>query len=428
MKPPKTYRFHPACLAFPLLPDAELQELADDIKLRGLMNPVVLHQGQVLDGRNRLAACEIAGVAPRFTEWSGGGSPVEWVVSINLHRRHLSASQRAVVALDLLPLLESEAKERQRRSQGRGKKVAKKCATYSGKASEAAARLARSNSRYVEVAKAIQASALEVIEKVRSGQLSVPNARRVADLPPAQRDKVLREVNGQDVGRHELDCLIKKARLEARHEQAKKARKPGGDQNLLVGDMGILWNRLQDDSVDLFLTDPVYHEIGAYQRLAELAAAKLKPGGLCLAYCGQMYLPQVLAAMTRHLQYFWTFVVTVADQPKPIFARSIQAKWKPVVAFAKRPIRPAANWLADLLDGGGRDDRYHQWGQTEVEAVYLIQRLTEPGQLVVDPYAGGGAFIAACKATHRRWLATERDEATAHIARQRLAEIDDERS
>jgi DNA modification methylase len=148
------------------------------------------------------------------------------------------------------------------------------------------------------------------------------------------------------------------------------------------------------------------------------------PKFLCLAYAGQMYLPQVLAAMARHLTYWWTFAVTVADQPKPIFARSVQAKWKPVVAFAKRPIKQAANWLADLLDGGGRDDRYHEWGQAEAEVVYLIQRLTEPGDLLVDPYAGGGAFLAAAKATHRRWLATERDEATALIARQRLAEMD----
>ena len=65
--------------------------------------------------------------------------------------------------------------------------------------------------------------------------------------------------------------------------------------------------------------------------------------------------------------------------------------------------------------------RYHEWGQAEAEAVYLIQRLTEPGQLIVDPYAGGAAFLAAAKATNRRWLATERDEATAVIARKRLA-------
>jgi hypothetical protein len=114
MKPPrKPYTFHPACLAFPLLPDAELQELAEDIKLCGLLNPIVVYRGQILDGRNRLAACELAGVAPRFIEWSGS-SPVEWVISVNLHRRHLSASQRAVVALDILPLLEKEANQRQR--------------------------------------------------------------------------------------------------------------------------------------------------------------------------------------------------------------------------------------------------------------------------------------------------------------------------
>jgi hypothetical protein len=176
----KPYKYHPACLAFPLLPDAELRDLADDIKLRGLLHPVVLYQGQVLDGRNRLAACDIAGVAPRFIEWSGSGSPVEWVISTNLHRRHLTASQRAVVALDLLPLLEKEAKQRQRL--GPGKRVAHECATVNGKASEAAARLTRSGSRYVEAVKSIQATAPELIEKIRGGQLNIPNAKRVADL------------------------------------------------------------------------------------------------------------------------------------------------------------------------------------------------------------------------------------------------------
>ena len=239
-----------------------------------------------------------------------------------------------------------------------------------GKASEVAARLTRSGSRYVEAVKSIQATAPELIEKIRGGQLNIPNAKRVADLSPSVRAKVLQSVNGQEVSPFKLADLITQARTEERREKIKKAR---------------------------------------------------KPGGLCLAYCGQMYLPQVLAAMARHLHYWWVFAVRVADQPKAIYARSIQARWKPVVAFAKPPMRPAANWLADWIEGGGRDKRYHEWGQAEAEAVYLIQRLTEPGELVVDPYAGGGAFPAAAKATNRRWLATERDEATAVIARKRLA-------
>ena len=119
---PRTkYPFHPACTIFPQLPDDELRELADDIAANGLRNPVVLFQGKILDGRNRYLACELAGVKPRFSEFQGD-DPIGWVVSQNLHRRHLTASQRAVVAFDLLPLLEKEAKQRQRLSRGRGKR------------------------------------------------------------------------------------------------------------------------------------------------------------------------------------------------------------------------------------------------------------------------------------------------------------------
>ena len=60
---------------FPRLGDAELRQLAADIKANGLLNPVVRHRGKILDGRNRLAACEIAGVKPKFVEWQGTGSP-----------------------------------------------------------------------------------------------------------------------------------------------------------------------------------------------------------------------------------------------------------------------------------------------------------------------------------------------------------------
>jgi hypothetical protein len=426
MKPPtKPYNFHPACLAFPLLADAELQELAEDIKLRGLLQPVVAFRGQVLDGRNRLAACEMAGVAPRFSEWAGSGSPVEWVISTNLHRRHLTASQRAVVALDMLPLLEKEANERQRHSQGRGKKGAHECATLSanGKASEAAARLTRSGSRYVEAVKAIRDTAPELIEKIRGGQLNIPNARRVADLSPSVRAKVLQSVNGEEVSRFKLAELITQARTEERREKVTRARKTGGDQNILVGDMGILRDRLKDGSVDLFLTDPIYNDVPAYERLAELAGATLKAGGLCLAYAGQMYLPQVLAAMAKHLRYWWTFAIVYDQLILPIYPRHIKNRWKPVVAFAKPPLRPAPEWLLDAVVGAGRDKEYHEWGQQEAEARFFIENLTGPEALVVDCYAGGAAFLAAAKATGRRWLATERDEATALIARRRLAEM-----
>ena len=192
-----TYRYHPACLLFPKLSPEELQELAEDIKARGLLHDIVRYKGMILDGRNRLAACKIAGVKPRFAEWDGKGSPVEWVISENLIRRHLTSSQRAVIALDLLPLLETEAKERQRLSAGRGKKGANQLATSSngtGKASQIAARLTKTNSAYVEAVKSIKKQAPELVEKIRSGDLRIPDASQVAKLPAAERKQALRKI------------------------------------------------------------------------------------------------------------------------------------------------------------------------------------------------------------------------------------------
>lgn len=63
--------FHPASLLFPMMSDSELNELAEDIKKSGQIEPVVLYHGEVLDGRNRLKACELAGLEPKFTEANG---------------------------------------------------------------------------------------------------------------------------------------------------------------------------------------------------------------------------------------------------------------------------------------------------------------------------------------------------------------------
>ncbi len=105
---------HPAADLFPLMTDAELDALAGDIKEKGLIDPIVQLDGAVLDGRNRLRACEIAGVSPMFREWAGeGGSPIAYVASENVQRRHLTISQRAAIGAELIPMLREETRQRQ---------------------------------------------------------------------------------------------------------------------------------------------------------------------------------------------------------------------------------------------------------------------------------------------------------------------------
>ena len=97
--------FHPIAEIFPLLDEIELEFLAADIVTHGLREPITLHpDGSILDGRNRARACERIGVEPTYTQWDGRGSPVDLVLSLNLHRRHLTISQRAIVAARLATL------------------------------------------------------------------------------------------------------------------------------------------------------------------------------------------------------------------------------------------------------------------------------------------------------------------------------------
>lgn len=84
-----------------MLADDELQALADDIAANGLQQPVVVDaDGGVLDGRNRLAACQRAGVEPSFVRYEG--DPIVYVLGANVHRRHLSTGQRAMATAVVL--------------------------------------------------------------------------------------------------------------------------------------------------------------------------------------------------------------------------------------------------------------------------------------------------------------------------------------
>lgn len=93
-----TYAIHPVTDLFPLLPADELDDLAADITERGLLHPVVLDaDGRILDGRNRLAACERAEVAPTFETYDGD-DPDGYALAVNIARRHMTKGQMAMVA------------------------------------------------------------------------------------------------------------------------------------------------------------------------------------------------------------------------------------------------------------------------------------------------------------------------------------------
>lgn len=112
---------HPVCDIFPLMEDDALDALAADIKANGLNHPVVLHEGQIVDGRNRMLACRKAGVEPTFVAWAqvyAGTKPlIAWIWSENFERRHMTPQQKAFAIVARKGIEESQkARERQEAS------------------------------------------------------------------------------------------------------------------------------------------------------------------------------------------------------------------------------------------------------------------------------------------------------------------------
>lgn len=96
-----TGEVHPAAAMFPMMSDDELDELAADIAANGQREPIVLlADGTLLDGRNRLAGCKLADVAPTFVVYDGD-DPDGFVASRNIHRRNMTPSQRAMLVVKL---------------------------------------------------------------------------------------------------------------------------------------------------------------------------------------------------------------------------------------------------------------------------------------------------------------------------------------
>ncbi len=177
--------WHEAANIFPLMDDAQLSQLAEGIKRDGLKEPIVLFEGKVLDGRNRVRACALAGVKPTFVT-KKPVSPLVFVAQANLHRLHLTQGQKAGVAAKLLPRFQYEAQHRQKAAGkygaegGRGYKKEKpstqKYAKGLGKAAQQAGAAFGVSASYVERAIKIGKTNPAMLDRLVNREITIQQA------------------------------------------------------------------------------------------------------------------------------------------------------------------------------------------------------------------------------------------------------------
>jgi len=192
---------------------------------------------------------------------------------------------------------------------------------------------------------------------------------------------------------------------------------------IVTGDARELAKQIPDGSVDLIFTDPPYPKeyLPLYDWLATEAARILKPDGFLLAYAGTYWKAEVIKRLTAHMDYYFDFILLNGGNSPIMWARKVISRHKSIIALRKYGSdgQPHTNVLS-FWNGGGEDKRFHTWGQDESSARYYIDCFSKPGDIVFDPFVGGGTTCAVAKQLKRQFIGFEIIPEMAEIARARI--------
>jgi hypothetical protein len=176
---------HPAALIFPEMENAEYLALRDDIEINGQHEEIVLCAGKILDGRHRFRACEELGRTPR-TRTHETDDPIGYVLSANLHRRHLTPSQRSMVGARARAEYDRAAKERQKTRKGNQPGATKENLPElsTGQARDQVGKVMGVSGKSIDHATKVLNNAIpEIVEAVDQGRMAVSEAAILASEP-----------------------------------------------------------------------------------------------------------------------------------------------------------------------------------------------------------------------------------------------------
>ena len=206
---------HPYADILPLLEGGAFDSLVADIRANGLLEPITIHQDMILDGRNRYRACEAAGIKPQFLEFDGD-DPLGFVLSLNVHRRHLSEAQRAMVAAEIATM-------------GRG--APKKSAIWRNISQPEAAKRLNVSGRSLQRAAVIRTHAIpELADAVREDRIPLAVAEKLARAP----EDIQRRAVAEPTRAHTIEGQVARAAREAKLGRKQLAAPSGRFGVLLI--------------------------------------------------------------------------------------------------------------------------------------------------------------------------------------------------
>ena len=270
-------------------------------------------------------------------------------------------------------------------------------------------------------------------------------ALRASVLPPAEEEKLRAECREEGVAvtrallrerAKEWKTGLKaeaRARRQAEAREAAKTAPPA--PNLFHCPVAELHRFVLAGSVDFIVTDPPYHDKyvaeGIWKDLAAFASHSLRPGGALLTVVPTRSMPQVLVQLAcPGLVWRWMVAYVMRAGQSHIHSGKVKTKWKGVAVYTRRGAHPADysnDLLEEVIDAGPIDPRekdVHELGQTPAGMANLIREwVREPGSIVCDPLAGGGALLVEAKRLGHRVVGADIDAGYVETTRRKLAAV-----
>jgi site-specific DNA-methyltransferase (adenine-specific) len=383
----------------PPLTDQEFELLKTDIAEHGVLVPIVLDdEGNILDGHNRLAAvsmleAETAGLSIPYettvVRLTTDQQKRDYVIALNLKRRHLSDEARLALLVAL--------------------------------------RLDGKSAREIgEIAGVSTATAWRKLQDAEAaGMFKQPEYTM-------GKDGKLRPTAYAPASYMSYKELVKEERSEQRaaDRSTSTTQFPNKSPSFHIFEADITdpttWeSSVEPESLDAIITDPPYPQeyVHLFEDLGKFGQYALKPGAPLIAMTGHAYLPQYIELLSRRLVYHWLVADILGGANNAQHVWKAFVGWKPCLIFTNGKERLPYYFL-DLVRSPGPDKNFHIWGQDVQTFQLFAYRFTQPGATICDPFVGGGTTAIAALSMHRKFIGFDNDPVAVQTTLERLHNTD----
>jgi len=381
----------------PPLTKEEFKQLENNCMSEGIREKILTWNGFIIDGHNRyeIATRWDLDFETESKHFDNEEAVKEWMILNQFGRRNLSNYQRSVLALELEDVFKEKAKEKELERKTTFAK-SQKSSMETINTNKELSNISGIGQQTIARVKKIQEKAPEEVKaKLRTGEVSINAAYKEIKKEEKKAEKENERDRLAEIGKN------KKIEIDFR-----------------LGDFEEVFKDIPDGSIDCIITDPPYPKefIEVWSKLSRFSKRVLKPNGYCVAYSGQMYLPEVMKRMCENLDYYWTFAVYHEGQTQIVNGINLMCRWKPVLIFqnGKKKIE---NTFQDYFISEQREKNGHDWQQSKSGVAYLIEMFTKKGDTILEPFAGSGTTMIVAKAKGRNVIGAEIDEKTFNIAK-----------